>query len=72
MAKAVKRAAPRQSEQGLRRWCIEQAMKWPQVQNVSGSVPGAQNTYLYQGQWPSYVDADIINRADRLLAWVKR
>ena len=47
-------------------------MKWPQVQNVSGSIPGAQNTYLYQGQWPSYVDADIINRADRLLAWVKQ
>lgn len=45
----------------LRRWCIEQAMRWPSTSD--GSY--VSNTF----NSPRY-DADVIGRAKQLLNWV--
>lgn len=73
MKKPMKRKPkPSANEVELRRWCIEMATKWPQT-TVHRSSPGGP----YGGMGGNYstsevVEADVIGRADRLLAWVNR
>lgn len=52
------------SELELRRWCIEQAVKWP-------FEPGSSFASATIGVCGSYKEADVIGRAERLLSWVK-
>ncbi len=46
----------------LRRWCIEQAIRWPVE---SGSIG-----YASSGISKPAVEADVIGRATKLLNWV--
>lgn len=65
MKKAKNVKAPSASETDLRRWCIEQAIRWP-VEHYPGYAAA-------QGLGPmpsSYREADIIGRAQRIRAWV--
>lgn len=57
----VKKAPAANTELELRRWCIEQAIRWPteNYQNGFASVGGGMRT-----------DVDIIGRAKRLRDWV--
>lgn len=55
-------------ERELRRWAVEQAVKWPQVLiSSAGSGSGAVWT---SGPGTSYVDADVIGRAEKLVTYV--
>lgn len=64
MAKRVKKVTAQGNDAEMRRWCIEQALRWPMsvgsypahVQSVGGYVPT--------------VEADVIGRAKRILDWV--
>jgi hypothetical protein len=47
----------------LRKWAVEQAVKWPQITMGGGSM-----SQTYTGI--HYVDADVIGRAKRLVAYV--
>lgn len=51
-------------EADLRRWCIEQAMRWP-LEGGYGNQMGA-----YGGNLPR-VEADILGRAKRIYDWVR-
>lgn len=62
MAKA-KVATPKEVE--LNRWCIEMAMRWPVVS--TGSYGGAASSYVPMVT----ADADVIGRANKIMAWVK-
>lgn len=66
MAKAKVATA---KELELNRWCIEQAMRWP-VHSFGGygAVGGAGN---YPPMPRQETDADIIGRANKLMAWIK-
>jgi hypothetical protein len=49
-------------DEELRRWCIEQAIRWPMVgSSYSGGM-------AFSG---GEREADVIERAERLLTWVK-
>lgn len=61
MAKTAKKAAKPDVE--LNRWCIEQAMRWPMIS--IGNYGGAQSLMPRTEQ-----EADILNRALRIRAWV--
>lgn len=55
-----------------RKWCIEQAIRWPQVNapslHYAGAAGAAQAVY---GQYQSaYVDADVIGRAKKIEAYL--
>lgn len=51
----------------LNRWCIEMAMRWPII-----SSGGYGNAGAFQGGMPRQeIDADVIGRANRIMAWVK-
>lgn len=65
MAKSVKRQ-PSTHEVELRRWCVEQAMRWP----VYG--PGyAQGAGIGQAVYSQNLnEANIMDRANRLWTWV--
>lgn len=63
MAKAIKvKATATEREIELRRWCIEQAIRWP----ISG---GYQSITVVGGLVPQQ-DADILGRAERIIKWV--
>ncbi len=64
-ARSVKRKAP-SSNVELRRWCIEMAMRWPMISNG-----GYGNAGSYQSLPRVDTEADVINRAGRILAWVE-
>lgn len=52
----------------LRRWCVEQAVRWPTVTSY-GSQHGA--VYSAGGGLPTQtVDADVVGRAERIRKWV--
>lgn len=48
----------------LNRWCIEQAMRWPVVS--TGGMGGGYTSLPRMD-----ADADIIGRANKIMAWVK-
>lgn len=54
------------SHQALRRWAVEQAVKWPQVMTGSNHSSGAS----VWNSGPNYQDADVIGRAEKLVAYV--
>jgi hypothetical protein len=66
MAKIIKRKLTADNGD-LRRWCIEQALRWPvyEDRNYSGAAGGMQ----WHGN-TSRSEADIIGRAEKLLKWV--
>ena len=75
MAKAAKKATPK-SDLELNRWCIEMAMRWP-VHSSGGYYSGhAQGVGVYtqHGGYvpPVHKDEDIIGRAEKIMAWLKR
>ena len=51
-------------ETELRRWCIEQSIKWPMQHHPYNAV-------VSQGEGFRQVEMDIIGRAKRILAWVR-
>jgi hypothetical protein len=58
----------------LNQWCIEMALRWPTVRIPPsyGQVAGAAIGGVYgQFQHEREVDADVIGRAAKILAWVK-
>lgn len=63
-AKIVPAKKPIRSQLELRRWCIEQASRWPTETRGShgGSFGGGYST----------VDSDLIGRAEKILAWVTK
>lgn len=67
MASKPKTASAKDIE--LNRWCIEMAMRWPVV-----SVYGHGNQLGgYQQNLPrADMDADVIGRAGKIMAWVKQ
>lgn len=50
----------------LKRWCIEQASRWPTT--VEG---GAAGVYSAGGNY-RHVEADLLGRAQRILDWVSK
>ncbi len=60
--KQIKGARKVTPEAELRRWCIEQAIRWP-MYGPYGAVSG--------GGFGGKVEADVIGRAERLLKWVR-
>lgn len=56
------RAKPQPTDElELRRWCVEQAIRWPSIGQYQG---------MGQSFPPPYQEADVLGRANRLLAWV--
>jgi hypothetical protein len=65
MAKATKATKPTVvGDVELRRWCIEQAIRWPEV--GAGGYHG-----IASGGGGYRTEANIIDRASRLLTWVR-
>lgn len=56
--------APEKTE--LRKWCIEQAIKWPFVM-----IGGWGQVMSGPGKEPIIEDQDLIGRANKILAWVE-
>lgn len=71
MAKAAKRANPAEIE--LRRWCVEMAMRWPCFEDIvySHAQNFGQLGQALGGQQKMRTDADVIGRANKIMAWVK-
>jgi hypothetical protein len=46
----------------LNQWCIEMAMRWP----IDSGSAGMMSTYTPASE------ADVIDRADRIMTWVKK
>lgn len=68
---ATRKSKSKQSqveELALRRWCIEQAIRWPLV----GSPYQGAQAGVYGIQPLPQSEANIIDRANRLLAWVTK
>ena len=56
-------------ETELNRWCIEMALRWPTITSYGGNANGV---YSAGGGLPSQqVDADVIGRANKIMAWVR-
>jgi hypothetical protein len=51
------------TEPELRRWCIEQAIRWPTEGSYASAVSGG-------GYGGARSEADVIGRAERLRKWV--
>ena len=64
-AKVKKQVAPK-DEAEVRRWCIEQAIRWPWDSGHHYANAGGLGT-MYQG--PS--EPNILKRADEILKWVR-
>jgi hypothetical protein len=71
MAKAAKKVVAPNVE--LNRWCIEMAMRWPVVHVQASYGNGLQGANaIYQQPVPARdIDADVIGRAEKIMAWVK-
>ena len=71
MAKVTKTTIASKSEQDLNRWCIEMAMRWPIV-TVGGYGNAAAQLGGYVANMPRHeADADVLGRANKIMAWVK-
>lgn len=71
MKKPVKKN--RQDNVDLRRWCVEQAMRWPVYEDKSYGAQGglgAAAIYTQNGGQIVRTPADVVERAERLRAWV--
>lgn len=68
MAKKAKIVTLKQIE--LRRWCIDQAMRWPSYEERVGYPQVAGSVYQQLGGAVTRKDADVIGRAKIILAWV--
>lgn len=66
MAKKVQTKRTTTHEAELRRWCIEQAIRWPMHGGYGGGAVGAVGGYV-----PA-AEANIIDRAERLMKWVTK
>lgn len=71
----AKRRLPKHRESGeifvsdpieLNRWCIEMAMRWP----VHEDCWGGGGYFSGGGGYVTRTDADIIERANKIFAWV--
>ncbi len=49
-----------------RRWCIEQAVRWP-IENDSGYGLASGG-----GGYKPRMDVDLLGRADKILAWISK
>lgn len=49
----------------LRRWCIEQAIRWPTERE------GGLNGVYSGGGGYRMIESDLLGRADKILKWVK-
>lgn len=56
------------TEQSLRMWCVEAAMRWPRIVEWEPSSMMSGGGYGSGGRKES--DADVIGRAEKLHAWV--
>ena len=63
MPKRTVKASP--SDIDLNRWAIEMAMRWP-IHTSGGYSANAAGAFAR-----SETDADVIGRADKIIAWVK-
>lgn len=61
-------AAP-YGETELRKWCVEQATRWPTVYQ-GGGYAGAAGAYPPM-QPAQHVDVNLLARAGKILDWVK-
>jgi hypothetical protein len=75
MAKATKATKPTVvGDVELRRWCIEQAIRWPEVGagGYHGIASGGGGYHgIASGGGGYRTEANIIDRASRLLTWVR-
>lgn len=55
--------------QDLNRWCIEMAIRWPTITSYGGNAHGVYSAG--GGLGSQQVDADVIGRANKIMAWVK-
>lgn len=55
-------------DQEINRWAIEMAMKWPVVTTYA---PGGGVYSAGGGLGSQQSDADVIGRANKIMAWVK-
>lgn len=62
----IRKPPAMRSELELRRWCIEQAIRWP-MDVIGGGNGGA---YGIPGHIGQKVEQDVIGRAKRLREWV--
>lgn len=70
MAKKVRRAAKSKGEDtDLRRWCIEQALKWPWNPGRPGGYGAMGGQLPIPAEPPSW--PNVIERANTILQWVK-
>lgn len=49
-----------------RRWCIEQAIRWPRVADSHSGAYGGMSVSR------SEIDADIIGRAQKIFDWINK
>jgi hypothetical protein len=68
-ARAAAKARPDGTEAELRRWCIEQAIRWP-THGPYGSPQGAAANPWVSAMNNGPVESDVIGRAERLRKWV--
>lgn len=64
-AKSVVRKSPTKPEIELRRWCIEQATRWPMESFNAGGVYSGGGGYRQ-------VEVDLLSRAQRIYDWVTK
>jgi hypothetical protein len=67
MKKPIKRVLSRKppDDRELRRWCIEQAARWPVFPGGGGGVYSGGSMYRE-------VEADLLGRAEKILQWVTK
>lgn len=71
MKKAKQVKKPTGAEIELRRWCIEQATRWP-ILPYYPSTANAAAYQTYQVPVATNLEADVIGRAKRIYDWVTR
>ena len=66
---ATKAKPANKAQQDLNRWCIEMAIKWPLITTYNSPMQGVYSAGGGLGH--QQTDADIIGRANKIMAWVK-
>lgn len=66
----AKKQKPKKHSPELKRWAIEQAMRWPQVHCATNYTAGGTGHTMWIGG-SQYADADIVGRAQKLLEFLK-
>lgn len=64
--KSQSRSLDPQTTLDLRRWCIEEAIRWPMIQSPYGGT--FSQAAIYNNLGPS--EANILDRAKRIFDWV--